>query len=262
MPTSASPPSMPSARPLLEARGITVLRAGAIVVRDLDLTVEPGDVVALLGANGAGKSSTADAMTGFARVRGGRVTFDGTDITNAAPHKVARRGLLHVTQERDLFSGMSVRENLLLGHRLSANGRGPEEALAEVTRLFPKLQQLEHQSVRSLSGGEQQMLAIARALIGKPKALILDEPSAGLAPLVVAEIGEFLHGLAGSGLTIVLIEQNVDIALKLCSRFVVLRAGRKVFDGDRAGLGDNPRDALTELYMGATAPERSGHAVG
>jgi branched-chain amino acid transport system ATP-binding protein len=262
MPTSASRPSMPENGALLEARGITVLRAGAVVVRELDLSVAAGDVVALLGANGAGKSSTADAMTGFARVRGGRITFDGADVTNAAPHKVARRGLLHVTQDRDLFPGMSVRENLLLGHRIAAHEQGPDEAFAEVVRLFPKLEQLAGQAAGSLSGGEQQMAAIARALIGKPKALILDEPSAGLAPIVVAEIGEFLQRLAGSGLTIVLIEQNVDVALQLCSRFVVLRAGRKVFDDDKAALGENPREALAELYMGAAAPERSGHAVG
>lgn len=253
---------MPDAGPLLEIRDLSVLRAGAVVVRDLSLTLHRGEVLGLLGANGAGKSSTADAVTGFARVRSGRVRFDGADITNAPPHKIARRGLLHVTQDRDLFPGMSVDENLLLGHRVSSNGESAEEALAEVADLFPKVRSLRDQAAGSLSGGEQQMVAIARALVGRPKALILDEPSSGLAPIVVAEIGEFLKRLAGSGLPIVLIEQNVEIALGLCSRIVVLRGGRKVFDDAPAALGANAREALADLYIGETGKREAVHDAG
>ena len=234
---------------VLEVRNLTAVRSGADVVRDLSFEVRAGEAVALLGPNGAGKSTTVDAICGFADKRGGTVTFLGEDITNRSPHELARKGLVQVSQTQDLFTDMTVRENLLLG-RLAANGRGDDtEVLEETLSVFPRLRERLSQRSGSLSGGERQMLAIGRALMARPKLLLLDEPSAGLAPVIVTQIGELLHGLAGEGLTLLLVEQNIGIALSLCDRFVVLKAGDRVFTGDRSSLGDEPRARLAELYV-------------
>jgi len=238
---------MGEAEAILQVSGLTAARGGAVVLRDLAMTVHRGDILGLLGPNGAGKSTTVDAICGFVPKRGGRVIFDGGDISRMPAHRVARLGLVQVSQNRDLFGAMSVADNLELGLRL-ANGSG-SSGLDEVRRLFPKLSALWSQKASSLSGGEQQMVALARALAGRPKLLMLDEPSSGLAPKIVQEIGEFLRSLVTTGLTIVLVEQNVSIALGLCTRYVVLRAGRKVFDGDRAGLGADPRRFLAQMYI-------------
>lgn len=211
--------------------------------------VRQGEALALLGPNGAGKSTTVDAICGFAEKRLGRVTFLGEDITRRAPHQLARMGLVQVSQSQDLFAEMSVRDNLLLGRR-AANGRGTDaEVLAETLDIFPRLAERLSQRAGSLSGGERQMLAIGRALMARPKLLLLDEPSSGLAPVIVTQIGELLHGLAGQGLTLLLVEQNVGIALSLCERFLVLKAGDLMFTGDRDSLGPAPRDRLAELYV-------------
>src|SRR3990172_730465 len=198
---------------VLEVRDLTAVRSGADVVRNVSFEVRPREALALLGPNGAGKSTTVDAICGFADKRAGSVRFLGEDITNAAPHDLARKGLVQVSQSQDLFTDMTVRENLLLGRR-AANGRGSDtEVLEETLKVFPRLAERYAQRAGSLSGGERQMLAIARALMAQPKLLLLDEPSAGLAPMIVTHIGELLHGLAGQGLTLVLVEQNVGIAL-------------------------------------------------
>lgn len=234
---------------VLEVRDLTAVRSGAEVVRGLSFEVRPGEALALLGPNGAGKSTTVDAICGFADKRAGTVTFLGEDVTGQLPHELARKGLVQVSQTQDLFIHMSVRENLLLG-RLAANGRGDDnQVLEETLDIFPRLRERLGQRSGSLSGGERQMLAIGRAMMARPKLLLLDEPSAGLAPVIVTQIGELLHGLAGEGLTLLLVEQNVGIALSMCDRFVVLKAGDLVFTGDRNSLGDAPRERLAELYV-------------
>lgn len=238
-----------TAQPVLEVANLTAVRSGAEVVRDLSFDVREGEVVGLLGPNGAGKSTTVDAICGFADKRQGSVAFLGEDVTKAHPHQLARKGLVQVSQTQDLFTEMTVAENLLLGRRAAGDRGNGDEALERTLGIFPRLAERLTQRAGSLSGGERQMLAIGRALMAEPRLMLLDEPSAGLAPVIVTQIGELLHGLAGQGLTLVLVEQNVGIALQLCDRFVVMKAGDVVFSGDRAALGNSPRQRLAELYV-------------
>ncbi len=234
---------------ILEVVGLRVARAGSEVVADFNLQLSAGEVVALLGPNGAGKSTVVDAISGFAEKRGGTVRFGGVEVTNHPPHKLARRGLIQVSQDRDLFPDMTVRDNLELGAEALRGRRSEEFPIEKILDIFPVLRERSSQRAGSLSGGEQQMLAIGRALAGAPRLLLLDEPSTGLAPVVVDQMGLLLRKLTGTGLTLVLVEQNVGIALDLCDRFVVLKRGRIVFDGLRSELGDAPREFLAKLYM-------------
>lgn len=238
-----------SDKSVLHVANLTAVRSGAEVVRNLTFEVQQGEVLGLLGPNGAGKSTTVDAICGFADKRAGTVTFLGQDVTNRPPHSLARMGLVQVSQTQDLFTDMTVRDNLMLGRRAAA-GRGTDrDALERTLAIFPRLAERLTQRAGSLSGGERQMLAIGRALMAEPRLMLLDEPSAGLAPVIVTQIGELLHGLTGEGLTLLLVEQNVGIALELCDRFVVMKAGDVAFAGDRSELGDSPRQRLAELYV-------------
>ncbi len=240
---------MATSNVVLEVSQLRAAQAGAEVVSGIDLTVSQGEVVALLGPNGAGKSTVVDAICGFVEKRGGVVRFEGRDVTGFTPYKLARLGLIQVSQTRDLFPDMSVRENLAIGFEALGGRRSGAIPMERVLEIFPRLRERLAQRAGSLSGGEQQMLAIARALAGAPKVLLLDEPSTGLAPVIVDQIVELMRRLTEEGLTLVLVEQNVGIALDLCDRFVVLKGGRMVFDGDRARLGDRPREFLAELYL-------------
>jgi len=235
--------------PILDVHGLSALRSAAVVVRDVDLTIGEGEVVALLGTNGAGKSTTVDAICGLARKHGGEVRFLGQDITKASPHRIARLGLLQVSQDRDLFPRMTVGENVVMGFEaLVARGDAKRET-EDVIALFPRLRERWEQRASSLSGGEQKMLAIARALVGRPRLLLLDEPSSGLAPIMVEQVGDALRTLAQTGLTILLVEQNIGLALEVCDRFIVLRGGNKVYDQPKAALGADSRAALAALYL-------------
>lgn len=238
-----------SGQTVLEVSNLTAVRSGAEVVRNLSFDVRQGEVLGLLGPNGAGKSTTVDAICGFADKRQGRVTFFGEDVSKSQPHQLARSGLVQVSQTQDLFTEMTVLDNLVLGRRAARARGNDDEALERTLGIFPRLAERLSQRAGSLSGGERQMLAIGRALMAEPRLLLLDEPSAGLAPVIVTQIGELLHGLAGQGLTLVLVEQNVGIALRLCDRFVVMKAGDVVFTGDRNALGESPRQRLAELYV-------------
>jgi branched-chain amino acid transport system ATP-binding protein len=234
---------------LLEATDLCCARGGAQVLTGFGLTVRRGEAVAVLGANGAGKSTAVDGICGMADRRRGRVLFEGRDISSERPHRIARSGLIQVPQHRDLFPAMTVGENLALG--LEALGRRPRNASTAdgVLELFPRLKDRRDQIAGSLSGGEQQMVAIARALYGQPKLLLLDEPTAGLAPIVVDALVEVLRTLVDEGVTLVLVEQNVRVALAVCSRFIVLRAGRMVFDGGRSDLGVDARRQLGRFFV-------------
>ncbi|HEX6024250.1 MAG TPA: ABC transporter ATP-binding protein [Solirubrobacter sp.] len=239
---------------LLEVDGLRCGRGAADAVVDFSLTVRAGETVALLGPNGAGKSTAVDGICGLVDRRGGSVRFDGRDITRARGYEIARLGLIQVSQERDLFPGMRVIENLELGAQALARRKRSERDHREwVLDLFPRLRERADQKAGSLSGGEQQMLAIARALMGQPRILLLDEPTAGLAPIVVEQLAQVLQQLAREGLTLVLVEQNVRVALDSCERFVVLRDGRIVFDGDRTALGADPRQRLGRLFISTIA---------
>lgn len=238
---------MATTESLLKVSGLRAAQAGSEVVTDFNLQVSQGEVVALLGPNGAGKSTVVDAICGFVEKRGGSVVLDGADITNSPPYKIARMGLVQVSQTRDLFVDMSVEENLAIG--AEAIGHRPAMPMEKLFEIFPRLRERLKQRSGSLSGGEQQMLAIARALVCNPRVLLLDEPSTGLAPVVVDQIIGLLERLVGEGLTLVLVEQNVGIALDLCERYVVLKSGETVFDGTKAQLGSVPRDFLARLYL-------------
>jgi branched-chain amino acid transport system ATP-binding protein len=237
-------------QPLLQVDSLSAIRGGAVVVRDISFTIPRGGAFGLLGANGAGKTTIVDAICGFAKKSAGRVVFAGSDVTRARPETLARRGLVQVSQDRELFASLTVRENLVLGARAARSRLRREDArLAEVVDLFPRLSERIGSRAGSLSGGEQQMLAIGRALMGEPILLLLDEPMSGLAPVIVNEVASGLRGLRDTGLSILLVEQNVDAALRLCDQLVVIKSGDTVFSGATDDLGPEPRRQLGQLYV-------------
>ena len=235
---------------VLEIDDLSVIRGASTVVRDFSLTMRPGEVVGLLGANGAGKTTIVDAISGLAKKGSGSVRVNAQDITKLPAHKIASLGVLQVSQDRELFGSLTVEENLLLGQEvLSARRPGADNRLEKVFGLFSRLRDRRAQRANSLSGGEQQMLAIGRALIGNPVLLILDEPTSGLAPVLVKEVGHFLTTMRAQGMSILLVEQNVQVAIDLCDRFVVIRGGETVFEGTKEELGPDPMKALGDLYV-------------
>lgn len=226
------------------------LRAGygeLEILHGIDLEVYEGEVVALIGANGAGKTTTLKAISGVVRASSGSITFDGQSIHNRQPRQIVSEGLIQVPEGRKLFPELSVRDNLFLG----SYRRGRSEAndtVDEVFELFPLLRERTDQTAGTLSGGEQQMLAIGRALMGKPRLLMLDEPSLGLAPMLVADIFEVVRDLRRRGLTVMLVEQNAVHALQLSDRGYVLENGNVVLEGTGEELlGD---DRVRSAYLG------------
>jgi branched-chain amino acid transport system ATP-binding protein len=222
------------------------------VLRRVSLHVSPGEIVTIVGANGAGKTTLLRTVAGLVRPRSGEISFDGKDVTRLATERVVALGCSLVPEGRQVFAPMPVRENLLLGaHVQYARGRRAEvaEDLERVFRLFPILRQREHQLAGTLSGGEQQMLAIGRALMARPKLMMLDEPSMGLAPLVVKDIFAIVKRISEDGTTVLLVEQNARSALRLASRGYVLETGRIVLQGTADELLSN-RD-VQRAYLGS-----------
>lgn len=234
---------------IIEVEGVSAERAGARVIKGVDLSVERGEFIGLLGPNGAGKTTLVDAICSLVNKTAGRVAFAGRDITHTSSYQIARAGLVQVSQDRELFPNLTVEENITLGIEACGRDRGRAMTLEEVASLFPRLGERWQQRAGSLSGGEQQMVAIGRALVSRPQVLLLDEPSSGLAPRVVEEIGEFLRGLTSSGLTLVLIEQSIDVALDLCTRFVILRDGEVSYDGTKEAMGADPSAFILARYL-------------
>ena len=230
---------------ILEVRDIHVYYGLAHVLHGISLQVDRGEVVALLGRNGAGKSTTLKAIMGIVPPRSGRVVFKGTDITGWPPHRVARLGVGYVPETRDIFSYLTTRENLLIAYN-----RRSRWTLETVIELFPKLADLMNRRGRHLSGGEQQMVAIARALLTGPELLLLDEPSQGLAPIVVESILEAVRRLKRQGLSMLLVEQNFGLAVQLADRAYLIDHGQIVFEGAVADLLARPE--LTSRYLGVT----------
>jgi ABC-type branched-chain amino acid transport systems, ATPase component len=237
---------------LLEVEALEV-RYGAIeAVKGISFSVEEGQIVAMIGANGAGKSSTLLALSGLVRARAGRVRFDGVEIARARADRIVRSGLVQVPEGRAILGPLTVAENLELG-AWSRGGSGPARAaeradLERVYALFPRLAERHSQLAGSLSGGEQQMLAIGRALMAAPRLLVLDEPSMGLAPILVSLIFETIGDIARSGTTVLLVEQNARQALKIADKGIVLSHGAIVMEGPSSALLEDP--AVVEAFLG------------
>jgi branched-chain amino acid transport system ATP-binding protein len=233
---------------LLEVSDIRA-RYGAIeALKGVSLTVEEGEVVTLIGSNGAGKSTTLRSISGLTPASAGTVTFDGEDITRVPAHEIVVRGIALSPEGRHCFPRMTVRENLELGAHRRAKGPEIGQDLDRVFTLFPRLQERERQKAGTMSGGEQQMLAIGRALMARPKLLMLDEPSMGIAPILVARIYETIGEINKSGVAILLVEQNANYALDISKRGYVLETGRVVLLGESAKLRDDPE--VQKAYLG------------
>jgi branched-chain amino acid transport system ATP-binding protein len=229
-------------------RCISAQYGQARVLDGVSFDVEDGEIVSVVGANGAGKSTLVKVISGMLRASAGEILFAGKDITALPPHEIVLRGIVHVPESRRLFGDMSVLENLLLGSTHAQARAARPEGLQHVYGLFPILRERQSQLARTLSGGEQQMLAIARGLMSRPKLLMLDEPSLGLAPKIVTEILGVITGLNRQGLAVLLIEQNVKHALAIAHRGVVLENGRiALADTGKALLGN---EHTRRAYLG------------
>lgn len=235
---------------MTEILKVTQLRAGygaVEVLRGVDLTVNAGETVALLGSNGAGKTTLNGVLSGLVKARSGHVTFEGQDITGWHPRKVVQAGLIHVPEGRKVFPNLSVLENLSLG--AFTRGRERRDAnLEKIFGIFPRLPEREKQLAGTLSGGEQQMLAIGRGLMAEPQLLILDEPSLGLSPLLVEEMFSLIGQLKANGLAVLLVEQNVGQSLEIADRAYVMENGAIRFSGKPAELLAS--DTLRQAYLG------------
>lgn len=232
---------------MLEVRDLKVSYSGIQALRGVTLNVQKGEIVALIGPNGAGKSSLLNTLSGVVRPESGEVVFDGQPLTSARPWAVTKAGVLQVPEGRKVFAEMTVLENLQVGET-ALHGREPTYRLDDVFRVFPILQERQEQRAGSLSGGQQQMLVIGRALMGGPRLLLLDEPSLGLAPVVIEQVFAALAELNAQGLTILLVEQNAHLALTASNRAYVIEQGRIMKSGASRELAQDPE--VTALYLG------------
>ncbi len=233
---------------LLSLEALQVSYGGIRAVKGVDLAVEPGELVCLIGANGAGKTTTLKAITGLVRAASGRIVYDGEDLAGRRPHEIARRGLALVPEGRGVFAQLTIEENLAMGAYTRSDDAGIHRDVERAFTLFPRLKERRRQVAGTLSGGEQQMLAIGRALMSRPRLLLLDEPSMGLAPLMVERIFEVIRAIAAEGVTMLLVEQNARLALESSRRGYVLEGGVVTLSGEARALLDDPR--IREAYLG------------
>ncbi|UOF92524.1 ABC transporter ATP-binding protein [Fodinisporobacter ferrooxydans] len=234
---------------MLQVEEIDVFYGDMQALNGLALDVREGEIVALVGANGAGKSTTLRTISGLLHPRNGRIVFCGGEIHKNDPHTIVDLGISHVPEGRQLFPMMSVRENLLLGgHVKRARGQREEKLIKEIFPMFPRLKEREHQMAGTLSGGEQQMVAIARGMMSNPRLLILDEPSLGLAPVIVKEMFEIIKTIRSKGMTVMIVEQNVVQTLKIADRAYVVENGHVVMSGDSKELLND--DHVKQAYLG------------
>lgn len=233
---------------MLELRDVHVFYDQVPALLGISLRVDPGEVVAVIGANGAGKSTTLQAIQGLVRVKSGEVLWQGALVTNAPPHKVVRQGIAHCPEGRQVFPHMTVDENLTMGAVTLGDAHRQREIRSFVYEIFPRLAERRRQGAGSLSGGEQQMLAIGRALMSAPKLLMLDEPSMGLSPLLVEAIFDMIRLINKEGISLLLVEQNAYMALEHSHRAYVLENGRIGLSGASEGLIDD--EHVKEAYLG------------
>jgi branched-chain amino acid transport system ATP-binding protein len=233
---------------LLKVRNLSVAYGGIRAVRELGIDVDEGEMVCLIGANGAGKTTTLKAISGLIQAAGGSIEFAGQPIAQRPAHEIARSGLALVPEGRGIFPRMSVHENLLMGAYCRTDAAGVRADLERIHELLPRLAERSKQIAGLLSGGEQQMLALGRAMMARPRLLLLDEPSMGLAPLMVQAVFEIIRQIAASGVAIFLVEQNAHLALKTCARGYVMETGSITMADSAAALAANP--AVRRAYLG------------
>ena len=233
---------------LLSLQQLQVAYGGIRAVKGIDIEVGQGELVCLIGANGAGKTTTLKAITGLVRAAAGRILYDGADIASRKVHEIARQGLALVPEGRGVFAQLTIQENLAMGAYARDDKAGVAADIDRVFGLFPRLKERRTQTAGTLSGGEQQMLAIARAMMSRPKLLLLDEPSMGLAPLMVERIFEVVRAIAAEGVTLLLVEQNARLALETSHRGYVLDGGLVTISGESRALLGDPR--IREAYLG------------
>jgi branched-chain amino acid transport system ATP-binding protein len=232
--------------PLLEVEALAVAYGGIAAVRGIDLVVRAGELVTLIGANGAGKTTTLKALAGLLKPRAGVVRYEGRDVTGKPAHELVRLGLALVPEGRGVFARLTIHENLAMGAYIRRNALAADFERAYT--LFPRLGERRRQLAGTLSGGEQQMLAIARALMSRPKLLLLDEPSMGLAPIMVQKIFETIRAIAAEGVTLLLVEQNAKLALEVCRRGYVMESGTIALHDEARALLVNPD--VRKAYLG------------
>jgi branched-chain amino acid transport system ATP-binding protein len=233
---------------MLGVHGLEVAYGGIRAVKGIDLKVRSGELVALIGANGAGKTSTLKALSGLLRPAAGRIDYDGAEVTGKPAYHLVRRGLAMVPEGRGVFPRLTVAENLAMGAYIRRDRTAIARDLDHAYALFPRLAERRNQLAGTLSGGEQQMLAMARALMCRPRLLLLDEPSMGLAPLMVQKIFETVRAVAAEGVTMLLVEQNAKLALETCDRGYVMESGSIVLADNAGALLRNPQ--VRHAYLG------------
>jgi len=233
---------------MLEIRDMVCGYGQVTALKGVSLTVAAGQLVALIGANGAGKSTTLRAISGLVPPRAGTMLFDGEDITHAGPQRVLKRGIAHCPEGRRVFPHMSVEENLEMGAYLRSDGAGVATDMARIYGEFPRLAERRRQVAGTLSGGEQQMLAIGRALMSRPRLVLFDEPSLGLAPNIVEQTFAIIRAIRDAGTTVLLVEQNAFAALEMCDHAYLLESGRVVLSGPGADLIEN--EHVRRAYLG------------
>ena len=240
-----------SATPLLQLKQLEVAYGGIHAVKGIDLDVGQGELVCLIGANGAGKTTTLKGICGLLPVKAGKILYDGADITGKPAFQLVRRGLAMVPEGRGVFGALTIEENLAMGAYIRSDRDGIKADIERVYHLFPRLKERRRQTAGTMSGGEQQMLAMGRAMMSRPRLLLLDEPSMGLAPLMVQKVFETIVTISGEGVTILLIEQNAKLALEVSRRGYVMESGDVILSGDASSLLHDPK--VRAAYLGEAA---------
>ena len=240
-----------AATPLLELKDLKVAYGGIQAVKGIDLSVDQGELVCLIGANGAGKTTTLKGITGLQPIKSGKIHYAGEDITGKPAFQLVRKGLSMVPEGRGVFGALTIEENLAMGAYARDDRAAIKDDVERVFGLFPRLKERRKQTAGTLSGGEQQMLAMGRALMSRPKLLLLDEPSMGLAPLMVQKVFETVMAVSKEGVTILLIEQNAKLALEVSSRGYVMESGEITLEGKAKQLLSDPK--VRAAYLGEAA---------
>jgi branched-chain amino acid transport system ATP-binding protein len=233
---------------MLKIEGLSISYGVIPAVKNFNIEVKKGEVVSLIGTNGSGKTTTLRGISGIVKAKEGKILYQGTDLTKIEPHKIVEMGISHVPEGRGVFPDLTVLENLKMGAFIRKDKDGIKKDMEEIFHLFPRLEERKSQLAGTLSGGEQQMLAIGRALMARPKLLLLDEPSMGLAPIIVKEIFHIIKKINKEGTTVLLVEQNANMALSVAHRGYVLETGEIVAQGTVEELQNN--DMIRKIYLG------------